>query len=83
MWVGFLAAIGASRLLPFFGSMYETAVEPVAAIVTCTLMAGLELSREGALALASRCVSTLTICCSCAAVGLTPAAPAAPHRGSP
>ncbi|MGH2680471.1 MAG: glycosyltransferase family 4 protein [Actinomycetota bacterium] len=54
MWVGFLAAIGASRFLPFFGSMNETAVEPVAAVVTCTLMAGLGMidDRRGTSALA-------------------------------
>jgi UDP-GlcNAc:undecaprenyl-phosphate GlcNAc-1-phosphate transferase len=41
MWGGFLVAMGASRVLPFFDPMNETAVEPLAAIVTCTLMTGL------------------------------------------
>jgi UDP-GlcNAc:undecaprenyl-phosphate/decaprenyl-phosphate GlcNAc-1-phosphate transferase len=41
MWGGFLAAMGASRFLPTFDSMNLTAVEPLAAVVTCTLMTGL------------------------------------------
>jgi UDP-GlcNAc:undecaprenyl-phosphate/decaprenyl-phosphate GlcNAc-1-phosphate transferase len=41
MWAGFLVALGASRLLPFFESMHASAAEPVAAVVTCTLMVAL------------------------------------------
>lgn len=41
MWAGFLAAMGASRILPFFDPMNRTAVEPLAAVITCTLMVGL------------------------------------------
>src|SRR6185436_16252947 len=41
MWVGFLVAMGVSRFLPFFDSMNDTAAEPLAAVVTCTLMTGL------------------------------------------
>ena len=41
MWGGFVVAMAASRVLPFFDPMNETAVEPLAAIVTCTLMTGL------------------------------------------
>ena len=54
MWVGFLAAIGASRVLPFFGSMNATAVEPLGAVVACTLMVGLGAidDRRGTSALA-------------------------------
>jgi UDP-GlcNAc:undecaprenyl-phosphate GlcNAc-1-phosphate transferase len=40
MWGGFLAAIGVSRFLPAFESMNVSAAEPIAAIVTCTLMTG-------------------------------------------
>lgn len=40
MWAGFLVAIGVSRFLPFFDSLH-TAAEPLAAVVTCTLMVGL------------------------------------------
>jgi UDP-GlcNAc:undecaprenyl-phosphate GlcNAc-1-phosphate transferase len=41
MWAGFLVAMGAAWLLPYFAPLKETAAEPVAAIVTCTLMVGL------------------------------------------
>jgi UDP-GlcNAc:undecaprenyl-phosphate GlcNAc-1-phosphate transferase len=41
MWGGFLVAMAVSRALPFFEPMHRTAVEPLAAVVTCTLMAGL------------------------------------------
>ena len=40
MWGGFLAAMAVSRFVPAFRSMNLTAVEPMAAIVTCTLMVG-------------------------------------------
>jgi UDP-GlcNAc:undecaprenyl-phosphate GlcNAc-1-phosphate transferase len=40
MWGGFLAAMGVSRFLPAFASMNLTAAEPLAAVVTCTLMMG-------------------------------------------
>ena len=43
MWGGFLAAMAVSRFLPAFRAMNLTAVEPVAAIVTCTLMMGVGL----------------------------------------
>ena len=54
MWIGFLVAIGVSRFLPFFDSMNETAAEPLAAVVTCTLMTGLGVidDRRGTSALA-------------------------------
>jgi UDP-GlcNAc:undecaprenyl-phosphate/decaprenyl-phosphate GlcNAc-1-phosphate transferase len=54
MWVSFLVAIGVSRFLPFFDSMNETAAEPLAAVVTCTLMTGLGVidDRRGTSALA-------------------------------
>jgi UDP-GlcNAc:undecaprenyl-phosphate/decaprenyl-phosphate GlcNAc-1-phosphate transferase len=54
MWVGFLVAIGVSRFLPFFEQMNETAAEPWAAVVTCTLMTGLGVidDRRGTSALA-------------------------------
>jgi UDP-GlcNAc:undecaprenyl-phosphate GlcNAc-1-phosphate transferase len=38
MWGGFLAAMAVSRFLPAFASMNLTSVEPMAAVVTCTLM---------------------------------------------
>ena len=41
MWAGFLVAMGAAWLLPYFAPLKQTAAEPVAAIVTCTLMVGL------------------------------------------
>jgi UDP-GlcNAc:undecaprenyl-phosphate/decaprenyl-phosphate GlcNAc-1-phosphate transferase len=54
LWGGFIVAMAASRFLPFFGSMNETAAEPLAAVVTCTLMTGLGLidDRRGTSALA-------------------------------
>jgi UDP-GlcNAc:undecaprenyl-phosphate GlcNAc-1-phosphate transferase len=54
MWAGLLVAIGVSRLLPFFEPMNAGAVEPLAAVVTCTLMAGLGMidDRRGTSALA-------------------------------
>jgi UDP-GlcNAc:undecaprenyl-phosphate/decaprenyl-phosphate GlcNAc-1-phosphate transferase len=54
MWAGFLVAIGLSRFLPFFDSMNDTAAEPLAAVVTCTLMTGLGVidDRRGTSALA-------------------------------
>jgi UDP-GlcNAc:undecaprenyl-phosphate GlcNAc-1-phosphate transferase len=54
MWVGFLVAMVASRFLPFFDAMNETAAEPVAAVVVCTLMVGLGVidDRRGTSALA-------------------------------
>jgi UDP-GlcNAc:undecaprenyl-phosphate GlcNAc-1-phosphate transferase len=54
MWGGFLAAMGVSRFLPFFDSMNLTAAEPLAAVVTCTLMTGLGVidDRRGTSALA-------------------------------
>jgi UDP-GlcNAc:undecaprenyl-phosphate GlcNAc-1-phosphate transferase len=54
MWAGFLVAMGVSRLLPFFDPMHRTAAEPVAAVVTCTLMVTLGAidDRRGASALA-------------------------------
>jgi UDP-GlcNAc:undecaprenyl-phosphate GlcNAc-1-phosphate transferase len=38
MWGGFLAAMAVSRFVPAFESMNVSAAEPVAAVVTCTLM---------------------------------------------
>lgn len=54
MWAGFLVAMGVSRFLPFFDSMNDTAAEPLAAVVTCTLMTGLGVidDRRGTSALA-------------------------------
>ncbi len=54
MWAGFLVAMAVSRFLPFFDSMNQTAAEPVAAVVTCTLMTGLGAidDRRGTSALA-------------------------------
>jgi UDP-GlcNAc:undecaprenyl-phosphate/decaprenyl-phosphate GlcNAc-1-phosphate transferase len=54
MWGGFLVAMGASRLLPFFEPMNATAVEPLGAVVACTLMVGLGVidDRRGTSALA-------------------------------
>jgi UDP-GlcNAc:undecaprenyl-phosphate GlcNAc-1-phosphate transferase len=54
MWAGFILAMGAAWLLPFFAPLRQTAPEPVAAIVTCTLMTGLGLidDRRGTSALA-------------------------------
>jgi UDP-GlcNAc:undecaprenyl-phosphate GlcNAc-1-phosphate transferase len=54
MWAGFLVAMGVSRVLPFFEPMNETAVEPLGAVVACTLMTGLGVidDRRGTSALA-------------------------------
>jgi len=54
MWVGFLVAMAVAWLLPFFAPLKQTAAEPVAAIVTCTLMVGLGVidDRRGTSALA-------------------------------
>ncbi|HWL90273.1 MAG TPA: MraY family glycosyltransferase, partial [Actinomycetota bacterium] len=54
MWAGFLVAMGVAWLLPFFSPLKQTAAEPVAAIVTCTLMVGLGAidDRRGTTALA-------------------------------
>ena len=54
MWVGFLLAMVVSRFLPFFESMNLTAPEPLAAVITCTLMTGLGVidDRRGTSALA-------------------------------
>jgi UDP-GlcNAc:undecaprenyl-phosphate GlcNAc-1-phosphate transferase len=54
MWGGFLAAMGVSRFVPAFESMNQTAVEPLAAVVTCTLMTALGVidDRRGTSALA-------------------------------
>ena len=54
MWAGFIVAMGAAWFLPFFEPLKETAAEAVAAIVTCTLMAGLGVidDRRGTSALA-------------------------------
>lgn len=54
MWAGFIVAMGAAWLLPFFAPLKDSAAEPVAAIVTCTLMAGLGVidDRRGTSALA-------------------------------
>jgi UDP-GlcNAc:undecaprenyl-phosphate GlcNAc-1-phosphate transferase len=54
MWGGFLVAIGVSRVLPFFEPMNAAAVEPLAAVVTCTMMVGLGVidDRRGTSALA-------------------------------
>ena len=41
MYVGFLAALGVSRFLPFFSGVNAASPEPVAALVGCTLMVGL------------------------------------------
>ena len=38
MFAGFLVAIGVSRFLPFFGDMNHASPEPLAAVVTCSLM---------------------------------------------
>jgi UDP-GlcNAc:undecaprenyl-phosphate GlcNAc-1-phosphate transferase len=54
MWVGFLVAMAASRFIPFFDTVNETAAEPLAAVVTCSLMVGLGVidDRRGTSALA-------------------------------
>lgn len=41
MFAGVLVALGVSRYLPFFGEMNHGSAEPLAALVTCTLMVGL------------------------------------------
>jgi len=41
MWLGFLVALGISQWLPFFDQMNAHSPEPVAALVTCSLMVGL------------------------------------------
>jgi UDP-GlcNAc:undecaprenyl-phosphate/decaprenyl-phosphate GlcNAc-1-phosphate transferase len=43
MWAGFVVAMGVAWLLPFFEPLKVSAAEPVAALVTCTLMTGLGL----------------------------------------
>jgi UDP-GlcNAc:undecaprenyl-phosphate/decaprenyl-phosphate GlcNAc-1-phosphate transferase len=54
MWGGFLAAMAVSRFIPAFEAMNLTAAEPLAAVVTCTLMTGLGVidDRRGTSALA-------------------------------
>jgi UDP-GlcNAc:undecaprenyl-phosphate GlcNAc-1-phosphate transferase len=41
MYLGFLAGLGVSQLLPFFTEMNRGSAEPLAALVTCTAMVGL------------------------------------------
>ena len=41
MWLGLLTGLGLSRALPFFGEMNRGSSEPIAALVTCTLIVGL------------------------------------------
>lgn len=41
MYVGFLVALSLSRFLPFFHDLNAASPEPIAALVTCTLMVGL------------------------------------------
>jgi UDP-GlcNAc:undecaprenyl-phosphate GlcNAc-1-phosphate transferase len=41
MYVGVLAGLGVSRFLPFFAEMNRGSPEPLAVLVTCTLMVGL------------------------------------------
>ena len=41
MYVGFLAGLGVSRVLPFFSEMNPGSAEPLAALVTCTAIVGL------------------------------------------
>jgi len=41
MWLGFLVALGISQWLPFFDQMNAHSPEPIAALVTCSLMVGL------------------------------------------
>jgi UDP-GlcNAc:undecaprenyl-phosphate/decaprenyl-phosphate GlcNAc-1-phosphate transferase len=41
MYLGFLVALIASRFLPFFHDVNAASPEPLAAVVTCTLMVGL------------------------------------------
>jgi UDP-GlcNAc:undecaprenyl-phosphate/decaprenyl-phosphate GlcNAc-1-phosphate transferase len=41
MWAGFVVAIGVSRFLPAFEPLNVASAEPIAAVVTCTLMTAL------------------------------------------
>jgi UDP-GlcNAc:undecaprenyl-phosphate GlcNAc-1-phosphate transferase len=41
MYAGFLVGLGVSRFLPFFSEMNRRSTEPLAALVTCTLMVAL------------------------------------------
>lgn len=41
MYLGFLAALGLSRVVPFFRDVNGASPEPLAALVACTLMVGL------------------------------------------
>ena len=41
MYAGLLVALAASRFLPYFSEMNRGSVEPLAVVVTCTLMLGL------------------------------------------
>jgi UDP-GlcNAc:undecaprenyl-phosphate GlcNAc-1-phosphate transferase len=54
MYAGFLVGLGISFALPFFSEMRAGSPEPLAALVTCTLMVGLGLidDRRGTSALA-------------------------------
>jgi UDP-GlcNAc:undecaprenyl-phosphate/decaprenyl-phosphate GlcNAc-1-phosphate transferase len=54
MYAGFLAGLGLSFVLPFFTDMRQGSPEPLAALVTCTLMVGLGAidDRRGTSALA-------------------------------
>jgi UDP-GlcNAc:undecaprenyl-phosphate GlcNAc-1-phosphate transferase len=51
MYAGFLVALGVSRFLPFFADVNRASPEPLAALVTCTLMLmlGLVDDRRGVL----------------------------------
>lgn len=54
MYAGFLAGMGLAFVLPFFAEMRAGSSEPLAAVVTCTLMTGLGVidDRRGTSALA-------------------------------
>jgi UDP-GlcNAc:undecaprenyl-phosphate/decaprenyl-phosphate GlcNAc-1-phosphate transferase len=54
MYAGFLVGMGVSFILPFFSEMRMGSAEPLAALVTCTLMTGLGSidDRRGASAIA-------------------------------
>jgi UDP-GlcNAc:undecaprenyl-phosphate GlcNAc-1-phosphate transferase len=54
MYAGFLAGMGVAFILPFFSDMRAGSSEPIAAIMTCTLMTGLGVidDRRGTSALA-------------------------------
>jgi UDP-GlcNAc:undecaprenyl-phosphate GlcNAc-1-phosphate transferase len=54
MYAGFLAGMGVAFILPFFSEMRAGSSEPLAAIMTCTLMTGLGVidDRRGTSALA-------------------------------